>query len=70
LIDRSYTAGSVLNMSGYGRQLQFGLFVSPGVELLDNTFVSAKIADESSTMSTTSADASLVRRWPSSRPAS
>ncbi|OBJ71437.1 LLM class flavin-dependent oxidoreductase [Mycobacterium sp. 1274756.6] len=34
-------------MTDYGRPLQFGLFVSPAVDLLDNSFALAEIADES-----------------------
>jgi alkanesulfonate monooxygenase SsuD/methylene tetrahydromethanopterin reductase-like flavin-dependent oxidoreductase (luciferase family) len=34
-------------MTDYGRPLQFGLFVSPATEQLDNTLTLARIADES-----------------------
>lgn len=33
-------------MTDYGRELQFGVFVTPSLELLDNSYAIAEIADE------------------------
>src|SRR5215207_5606651 len=41
------TSAAARTMTDYGRDVQFGVFITPGTDLLDNSYALAELADES-----------------------